>query len=300
MPPSLRLAASVDLGRHAAQIQFIERRLHEGYRSRSRSLAQLNRRLRPKGPPIETIIDGMLAEGRTPSVLEIGFGWGRVLIELAERFRSRPVSLRGINRESRPPVERSSDLAAVAKALGLVPPGEIVDLPLPVLDFYDATALRLADESVDFAYSAVTIRFVEDKARLIEEVARVLRPGGKALLEIDEKHWEYGAGPSADPGLLADAPCRMVIHRDLELVPVDEYLAWAGGDAFAIRVARRRHCVVDITKRVSSRLDLRLELDWDRTTSTELLHVPTRHYNKGIRSVYTLSEEAMREFLATR
>src|ERR1051326_9034017 len=171
MPPSLRLAASVDLGRHAAQIQFIERRLHEGYRSRSRSLAQLNRRLRPKGPPIETIIDGMLAEGRTPSVLEIGFGWGRVLIELAERFRSRPVSLRGINRESRPPVERSSDLAAVAKALGLVPPGEIVDLPLPALDFYDATALRLADESVDFVYSAVTIRFVEDKARLIEEGA---------------------------------------------------------------------------------------------------------------------------------
>ena len=31
----------------------------------------------------ERIIEAFLAEGRDPSVLEIGFGWGRVLIELA-------------------------------------------------------------------------------------------------------------------------------------------------------------------------------------------------------------------------
>lgn len=300
MPPSHRAAATIDLDRHAAQIRHIEEKLHEGYRSRSRSLAELDRRLLPKGPPLEAIIEGMLADGRKPSVLEIGFGWGRVLIEIAWRFRSRPVSLRGINRESRAPVERSSDLAAVAEALGLVPPGSISELPLPMVDFYDATALRLPDESVDLVYSAVTIRFVEDKARLIEEVARVLRPGGRAFLEVDEKHWEYGPGLSSDPHLLSDAPCRMVIHRDLKLVPMDEYLAWAGGDAFDIRVARRRHCVIDLTKRVSRRLDLRLVLDRDRTTSTEWLRFPARHYNKGMRSVYTVSEEVLQEFLATR
>ncbi len=290
----------MDLDRHAAQIRHIEWKLHEGYKSRSRSLAELNRRLRPKGPPLEAIIDGMLAEGRSPSVLEIGFGWGRVLIELAWLFRSRPVSLGGINRESRPPVERSSDLDAVAEALGLVPPGSVGDLPLPTVAFYDATTLRLPDESVDLVYSAVSIRFIEDKARLIEDVARVLRPGGRALLEVDEKHWEYGPGLTADPDLLADAPCRMVIHRDLELVPVDEYLAWAGRDAFGIKVPGRRHCVVDLTKRVSSRLDLRLELDRERTSSTQGLRFPTRRYNKGIRSVYTLSQEAMRQYRATR
>ncbi len=292
--------ATVDPARHVIQLSRIAQNRCKGSASRSRSLAELNRRLRPKGPPLERIIEAFLAEGRDPSVLEIGFGWGRVLIELARRFRSAPVSFAGINLDPHPPVERSGDLAAVAEALGLVPRSRLGELTWPVLYFYDATTLDLPDECLDLVYSAVTIRFIEDKARAIEEVARVLRPGGRALLEVDEKHWEYPGGPSSDPALFSDAPCRMVVHHRLDLVPLEDYLAWAGGNGFAIQVARRRHCVVDVTKLVSGRLDLQLELDRARTIPTTQFHHPFRHYNKGIRSVYAISDEAMQEYEASR
>jgi hypothetical protein len=48
-----------------------------GQESRTRSLAQVNRKLRSAGVPIEDAIAQQLDRRRTVSVLEIGFGRGR-------------------------------------------------------------------------------------------------------------------------------------------------------------------------------------------------------------------------------
>jgi ubiquinone/menaquinone biosynthesis C-methylase UbiE len=58
---------------------------------------------------------------------------------------------------------------------------------VPVLDFYDASTLNFDDESMDFVYSAVTIRFMKKKIEFIEEVARVLRPGERLCCTLESR-----------------------------------------------------------------------------------------------------------------
>jgi len=268
---------------------------------RTRALETINRKLKSVRAPLEDVIEELLADGRHVSVLEIGFGWGPVLIELAWRFRSKPVSFAGINLERKPPVERSEDLAAVAEALEIVPLEDIDGFPWPEVHFYDATTLHFAEESLDFVYSAVTIRFIRDKAGLLEEVARVLRPGGRAVLHIGERNWEYPAGPATEPTLLTSHPSRFVLHHDLDLVPLDEYLAWAAGDRFTIRVPRARRCVIDMMKHSSGTLDLGLELDEERTIRMRDFPHPDRPQgSNGARSAYAISAERAAAFAASR
>jgi SAM-dependent methyltransferase len=269
----------------------LRRRLRAGgQESRTRSLAQVNRKMRSVGVPIEHAVAQQLARTRPVSVLEIGFGWGPVLIELAWRFRDQPVRFAGINLEAEPPVERAEDLAVVAEALDIVPAEEVPRFEPPVVHFYDATTLRFPDESLDLVYSAVTIRFMEHKARVIEEVARTLRPGGRAFLQIGESGWEYSAGPAADPVLLTRHPARMVVHRNLHLVPLQDHLAAAAGDRFTIRVPTGRRCVVDMTKHGPGRLDLGLDLDAQRTIPMRAFPHPRPGGAGGIRTAYRVAE----------
>jgi SAM-dependent methyltransferase len=261
-----------------------------GEESRTRSLAQVNRKLRSVGVPIEDAIAQQLERTRPVSILEIGFGWGPVLIELAWRFRDDPVRFAGINLEAEPPVERAEDLAVVAEALEIVAPEAVPRFEPPAVHFYDATTLRVPDESLDFVYSAVTIRFMKHKARVIEEVARALRPGGRAFLQIGESGWEYPAGPASDPVLLTRRPARMVVHRDLDLVPLQDHLAAAAGERFTIRVPTGRRCVVDMTKHAPGRLDLGLDLDEERTIAMRAFPHPRRGGAGGVRTAYRIAE----------
>lgn len=256
------------------------------YEGRTRSLADIDRRLRVVDTPLARAIEEQVARRRPVAVLEIGFGWARALLELAWRFRAEPVTFAGINLKAKPPVERAEDLPAVAEALGIVPPGATDALRPPDVHFYDATNLHFADESLDFVYSAATIRFVADKARLVEEVARVLRPEGRAILEIGERGWEYPAGPATDPVLLTPHPCRFVVHRDLQLVPLADHLAAAAGARFTIRVPPGRRCVIDMSRHALGPLDLGLVLDEERTIPMRRFPHPRPKGAGGIRSAY--------------
>lgn len=46
----------------------------------------------------------------------------------------------------------------------------------------DATSLPVADASVDAVVSSLCLQWVEDKARVFAEIARVLKPGGQAIV----------------------------------------------------------------------------------------------------------------------
>jgi SAM-dependent methyltransferase len=286
----------------AEQVAAIRKRLDRGhYKGRTRSLAEIERKLAPGDTKLAGAIEGLLAARRPVAVLEIGFGWGPALIELAWRFRDEPVSFAGVNLERKAPVERADDLAAVAEALDLVPAERIREFRPPDVHFYDATTLHFADESLDFVYSAVTFRFIEDKVRVVEEVARVLRPGGRAILDIGESGWEYPGGPATHPVMLTDHPSYLVLHHRLELVPLQDWFAFAGGERFTIRVPSGGRCVVDLTKHAPGRLESGLALDPERTISMGEFPMPPGRKERGdraVRSAYEIAPERMAAFAA--
>jgi SAM-dependent methyltransferase len=301
-PRGTDLQSASRTGEHAEQVAAIREKLASGeYKGRTRPLAEIEAKLDAAGTTLGGAIEEQLAARRPIAVVEIGFGWGPALIELAWRFRDEPVTFAGINLERKPPVERPEDLAAIAEALDIVPAERIGEFRPPEVHFYDASSLHFADDSVDFVYSAITFRFIPDKVRAIEEVARVLRPGGRAILDLGERDWEYPGGPASDPVLLTDRPSYLVVHHDLELVPVQDWFAFAGGERFTARMPTGRRCVLDLTKHAPGRLESGLALDPERT-------MPMRDFAKAagtklrgkraVRSAYAIAPERMAAFTA--
>lgn len=280
-----------------------------GYESRTRSLEEIDGRLAPAGTTLSGAIEEQLSRAEQTgtdgpvTVLEIGFGWGPALVALAWRFRAEPVAFEGINLERKSPVRSSADLAIVAEALDLIPPEQIAQLEPPEVHFYDATTLHHDDDALDFVYSAVTLRFIADKVRVVEEVARALRPGGRAILDIAERGWRYPAGRATHPRRLTDHPTYLVLHHGgEEVVPLEEYLAFAGGDRFTIRVPAADRCVVDITKHAPGRLDTGLTLDEERTFPMSEFPMPPGRRPPGsgvVRSAYEIAPDRMAAYRGT-
>lgn len=280
-----------DAVEHDERVADIRRKLGKQgwYSGRTRDLAELDKRFVHAGAMIGGSIEERLASGPV-RVLEIGFGWGRVLAELALRHRQDPVELHGVNLERKPPVERAEDFAAVAEVFGLLPAQGRSGLPLPTPHFEDATHLHFPDETFDVVYSAVCLRWVEDKAQVLEHVARVLRPGGRALLHLGEANWEYDDGPMTDRRLLTDRPCRMVLHDGNRLVPLDQHLEGRSGDRFTLRMPRGGFCSLVLDKHAAGRLDLRLALDPVGTIPMRDFPHPDRpNGTNGVRSAYLVT-----------
>jgi ubiquinone/menaquinone biosynthesis C-methylase UbiE len=80
----------------------------------------------------------------------------------------------------------------------------------------DATAIDIADDSVDFVVAVQVYSYVPEVARAVAEAARVLRPGGRlAVLETD---WDLCVFESADRDLgrrILEAQCSRFAHPRL-------------------------------------------------------------------------------------
>jgi SAM-dependent methyltransferase len=259
--------------------------------ARDRSLLEVNRKIVKKSPDIlgETLTD-LLKQGDALNVLEVGFGHGRALLELAQRFRDRPVTFYGVDKTKAPPVEQRSDLAEIARIYQIAPEAELATLRLPEIDFYDATTLHFEDESMNLVYSAVTIRFIERKAEFLEEVCRVLRPGGIALLHIGESRWDYPYGPIVDDKMLTPYRSRFVLKNGHELIPLPAYLELFAGDAFRFTFINQPRCVLWVHKVASGRLQL--QLTFNSTLSFPMRELP--YGRGGFRTVYDVPAETVR------
>ncbi|MCA9527894.1 MAG: methyltransferase domain-containing protein [Myxococcales bacterium] len=97
-------------------------------------------------------------------VLEVGCGTGMILKEIA------PVARHAVG------IDISRGMLGQAHDRGL----EVVE--------GSATALPFADGSFDFVYSFKVLAHVEGIHQALEEVSRVLRPGGQAALEFYNRH----------------------------------------------------------------------------------------------------------------
>ncbi len=188
-----------------------------GFFSRNRGVDFLQALFAPEADPI-AVIDAATRDanrGASPvRVLEIGFGQGRVLLELQARFPD--AEIHGVNRWPSMLVTGSESLRKVAAHAGLPlpPPGR----PFPHLHFFDAADMRFEDGTFDAIVSQVAIPYVDRKDDLLRETWRILRKGGVALLNVDVRH-------DPVPDFMRIETPRFVIWRDGAIVPLSAVAA---------------------------------------------------------------------------
>lgn len=264
---------------------------------RLRSLGHINHQLRAVGSLEDHVARLVEHQPGRVEVLEVGFGYGRALLELSWRFRDADVGFHGVDLNRY--VVGDDQLREIAETYQLIPSAELTAATLPSLHYYDATQLQFPDESLDFVYSAVTIRFMRDKALFVEEVARVLRPGGSAVLHISEGHWDYPHGPASDDRLLTPFTNRFVLRHGDELIPLGAYLRCFDGGPFAFRLTPETRCILVLEKRAPGTLALGLRLNEQFSATGRSLPLRDRHgeVRGGYRSVYDVSPERYQELL---
>ncbi len=269
-------------------------------RDRTRSLGEIEELLAAAGG-VEAAIRVLVALGEPIDVLEVGFGHGRALLDLAWRLRDHPVNFHGVDIGYKSLVRCREDLRDVAQEWNIIPAPELDAFELPHIAFSDATTLELPGESMDLVFSAVTIRFMRDKARHIEEVCRVLRPGGRAILHVGEANWDYPSGPVAAEPLLTPHTSRLVLRHGDQLVPLGVYLKLFEDDVFRFTLTPQTRCLVIVDKLRSGTLELGLVLDEDLTMNGR--KVPLRNHHGdvrgGVRSVYDVGADAYARLAAT-
>jgi SAM-dependent methyltransferase len=264
-----------------------------------RSLVEINHKLLRDSSILQDSIRAALARSRPASVLEIGLGGGRALLELLWEFRGQPVRFSGINRDPGKPLASSADLLETAREYGIGEPQELARLPLPDLFFYDATQLRFDTGSFDLVYLSSVTRFIPRKAEFLEEICRVLKPGGEALVRVGSSGWDYPHGPAREGALLTPLPARLVLKRGGDLVPLEAYLRLFAEEGFEFEFINRPACVLRIRKRAPGALALRLR--FDPGLSVRMIDLPYqlkdesgRFARSGVRSVYEVGDAEYR------
>jgi ubiquinone/menaquinone biosynthesis C-methylase UbiE len=124
-------------------------------------------------------------------VLEIGCGFGQVMIDLLNLYGERLI-IYGINRYE---FDGNLDTAIrVSKHIGSLTKKATSNLNNIKFIYCDAgESLPFDDNTFDFVLSQMAILYIEDKIKLIEEVSRVLKADGTALLHTAFKRNIYKA-----------------------------------------------------------------------------------------------------------
>jgi len=261
--------------------------------ARNRTLAQANNKILRNSNIIETTLSDLLAQGHALQVLEIGFGEGRALLELAWRFQDYQVAFYGVNKKPSRAVKNCEDLRDTARRYAIIPAPGLANFRWPEVFFYDAGKLHFDDESLDLVYSVMTMRFIERKAEFLEEICRVLKPGGRALLDVGGPGWEYPYSFVCHDKMLTPYFSRFVLKYGHELIPLPSYLQLFADGSLQIRFINLPRCVMAVSKIKSSQLRLQL-------TFNDILSLPMRElpYSRiggkdrgGFRSVYDIRPE---------
>jgi SAM-dependent methyltransferase len=185
-----------------------------------------------KSRPIERFIKKRLKSQKVVRVLEFGFGDGKCLLDLRKVFPDKRVELYGINKEKGKIVSKRNDFINCARKFGL-PILKSTLLPKPF--FYDAgNGLKFKSNYFDVIFSQVAFHYVGDKAKLLEEFWRVLKPEGKAFLEIDSYKTDY-----PDFMQINKETPRFVIYHGDKMIKLSTYLNKFQDKGFNIKLKRK-------------------------------------------------------------
>lgn len=209
--------------------------------------------------PIETFIKQRLKSQKVVRVLEFGFGDGKCLLDLRTVFPDKQVELYGINKEKGKVISKGKDFMIVAKEFELHIPNSKL-LPKPF--FYDAgNGLKFKLNYFDVIISQVAFHYVGDKAKLLEEFWRVLKPEGRAFLEIDSYKPFY-----PDFMQINKETPRFVIYNEHKLIKLSNYLKKISNNLFDIKLKLKNSSggsFIFMEKNTNKHLKLGLEYEED-------------------------------------
>ncbi|MBI5138814.1 MAG: class I SAM-dependent methyltransferase [Candidatus Vogelbacteria bacterium] len=123
-------------------------------------------------------IKNRITKEKSIRILEVGCGRGILMLDLLRLFPT--LKLTGVNKRDVHGIKDKNDLSLRAKELGL----ELSNKQIPEIYFSDATKLPFADNTFDIIISQVTFLHIENKAKALSEIYRVLKPCGIALLSL--------------------------------------------------------------------------------------------------------------------
>jgi SAM-dependent methyltransferase len=259
--------------------------------AKDRGLDAISEKLLRNSDILHATAQKLLEKPGALSVLEIGCGAGRALMELVLRLKDAPVQFYGINKKCGDPLASSADLLRTARQYNLADENELGKIAPPELFFYDATQLHFAGESLDLIYSVDTIRFIVCKAEFLEEVCRVLKPGGVALLHFGSSGWKYPYSLAQDNAMLTPHNSRLVLKHGGELIPFEVFFKLFEEEGFLFELINLPAFVIRIAKQTSGKLALRLSYDPVLSMSMTELPYGDESFGKakgGFRSVYHL------------
>lgn len=226
---------------------------------RSRGLDRMEERFGRNS--ITHFIKKRLKTEKVVRVLEVGFGEGKCLLELRDLFPNKKIELYGINNVRKGNMHKRNDFLKNAKKFGI-----LTLQPLPKPYFYDAgEGLRFKSNYFDVVISQVSFHYVGNKARLLEEIWRVLKPRGKAFLHVD------GKSSQDYPDFMkwnTETP-RFIIYRDQKMIKLSSYLKRMKNKGYDISLRnsfnKKDHRIILMTKNNSRKLNLNLEYDGNST-----------------------------------
>ena len=131
------------------------------------------------------VIDALVEHGRVTAmsrVVDVGTGTGFVAAGMA----GQAATVTGIDNSPAMLAVAADNLAALEVGNVQLAEGELDNLPLP-------------DDSVDVAVANMVLHHAPDPARMLAEMARVVRPGGTiAITDEVEHHYEWMRTEQAD------------------------------------------------------------------------------------------------------
>ena len=137
---------------------------------------------------------------------------------------------------------------------------------MPKPFFYDAgEGLHFESNFLDLIISQVAFHYVADKAKLIEEMWRVLKPNGKAFLYID------GSPKDNYPDFMKfnkETP-RFIIYNDDEMVKLSTYVKGIEEEGYNIKFRdasnNKDQRILLLTKNTEKNLNFGLNFDGNST-----------------------------------
>jgi ubiquinone/menaquinone biosynthesis C-methylase UbiE len=204
---------------------------------------------------IQKYIKRKLQIQKEVKVLEIGFGEGRCLIDLRNKFPQKKLKLYGINNIKEGNMYKRMDFFHNAKKFGI----EIPEKNLPTPYFYDVgDGLKFDDNYFDVIISQVCIPYVGNKAKLLEEVWRVLKKGSRAFIHFDDRIKNIGCPDFFK--LKNDTP-RMVIYFGDRIIPTKSiFTKVKKEEGVNINLYRHLNIIVTMKKNIEI-LNFNLEYD---------------------------------------
>lgn len=217
-------------------------------------------------------IDEILEKKKKITILELGVGFGNALMGLNKKYGKRKIKFIGMNLKKEHGIKTRKDFIKNALNFRVIKKSDVRRINLPYIILGDAgRRIPLPSNSVDFIYSITTFFFIPNKAHAIEELYRILKPEGKAVIHF--KH-HVDKFPKEYKNLF-------VIRKNGKTLDVVSYLSRYKN--YGLSIKRGKYYGTDVLIIQKKRKSLNLKLKFIESKSPRLQdlgypHFATRSY----------------------